>query len=310
MLPQRSRSIAIILIVRFILSNSVFLQNFKYSLLHRFGPECITIVSRVDAVYRRVAGGRGCIGFNVIDVFVALAGNVHKAVGHMSTGGFFGFFAQIEVAFFAVDGPLENEGHTGMGRLNLLYEGEETLVYLLRGGVGEGVEDEGVYIRCRKGIREIRLEFTIAAAAQAKQLNAGGAGELRRVGHSASRGADALGEAGAEDCHPAPERVGYSLYHTPLFHAYLKVIELTEQWQVQQAFVHLAVHVADKGERGVTIGQSSPCGRPKPFAATADIHVKAFDGDAHGVHAARDVSEARAHPYEGAVCAEGNCQAR
>ena len=86
----------------------------------------------------------------------------------MSTGGFFGIFAQIEVAFFAVDGPLENEGHTGMGRLDFLYEGKETLIHLLRGGVGEGVEDEGVYIRCRKGIRKIGLEFTIAAAAQAK----------------------------------------------------------------------------------------------------------------------------------------------
>ena len=125
------------------------------------------------------------VGVNVIDIAVTLGGYLHHAVGHGYALGFALVVGLVEVAVLAAYGTLKNERHTGVGSLNGLDERKEASLDFVDGGIGESVEDESVDVGGGgKSLGKIGLELAVAAAAEAKELQAGEACKLGWVGHA------------------------------------------------------------------------------------------------------------------------------
>ena len=108
--------------------------------------------------------GRG-VGMDVIDILVFLACYLHQAVHHFDPGRLGKVCLLVEVTPFPVDGMLENQRFSGVGSLDFLDEGEESLTDLFRCRIGECVENECIHICCCEDIGEIVLELAVAAAA-------------------------------------------------------------------------------------------------------------------------------------------------
>ena len=125
------------------------------------------------------------VGVNVIDIAVALGGYLHNAVGHGYALSFALIVGLVEVAVLAAYGALKDERHAGVGGLNGLDERKEASLDFIGGGGGESVEDKSVDVGGGgKSLGKIGLELAVAAAAEAKELQAGEARKLGWIGHA------------------------------------------------------------------------------------------------------------------------------
>ena len=100
---------------------------------------------------------------DVIDIFVAGAGNGHQAVGRVHFICLAAIDRFTEVASLAPDGPLENQRLAGMRGLDGLDEGEEPLAHLGRVRIREAVEQKAAEVTEAK-------ETVEQAAAEAKAV--------------------------------------------------------------------------------------------------------------------------------------------
>ena len=86
-----------------------------------------------------------------------------------------------------------------------------------------------------------------------------------------------MGEAGAEDGYPVPERVFTLFNHRSGLDSNLNGILFAEQRQIEQALLHSAIHILYK--HGIVtvlpVNGTAPCCRPNPLAVSLYVKVKA-----------------------------------
>ena len=103
-----------------------------------------------------------------------------------------------------------------------------------------------------------------------------------------------------------PEWVGNGFNHGSILDADLNRFDLAVERQVEQALVHVPIHILYEAEL-FALGSVAACsgGCEHPFAAIPDVQVISFGGNAVGVHGVLDCAVFGLDAYEAAVGAEG-----
>ena len=211
----------------------------------------------------------------------------------------------------APDRLLEDDRFAGMCRDQTVDEGDETLLYEFVVGVREGVEHVCVGIDIHEYISEVLLHLAVSAASKREDLEARMPHELKGIGHSRAADADSLGETRAVE-EDAVAECPFERFDGRVFlDSHLAGIDLRIHREIENAFVHLALHVADHDHLLVILslfGVAGSC--PGPLSlGVLDVEVVSAVGQRHRVGCVVELSPLGLDRYDAGVGLEKDHQA-
>ena len=123
-------------------------------------------------IHRCLMIWRGRIRLNEIYMVVFLHDLLHHPVSGLLLRSPIGISGPREITSLDVDGLLEYKRNTGVSRLDLLNERNDTFLDHLSIRIREGIENESIDICIAKHLSKIRLHLAVSAAAQIENLQA------------------------------------------------------------------------------------------------------------------------------------------
>ncbi len=228
-------------------------------------------VGRSDMVRTRKAGL-----VDEVDVFEAFHRLGHLPPCHRLFGCLEFVVLPVEVAALAVDRLHEDQRRLGKRLPDTCDEGNQPFGDHLGIGIRKSVEDHRIgVLHIGEVIGEIGLELAVTAAGDAAEVKPRIAGDLHRVAHARTAGADAVREARTEDHDLVAERILHRYDLRVLIHADLQRGQFVVVGQIQQALLLGAVHPFDHRERLAALAGSARRG-VDPLAVLADVEVEAL----------------------------------